>query len=80
MIHGIQAVNLILKKIMLIDLNVEDAFRDCFERELLITTVTEISDLAFSQSLLNSIQETHLSLKKFIIARDDSSRVVNMQS
>jgi hypothetical protein len=70
----------ILKKIMLIDLNVEDAFRDSFERELLITTVTEISDLAFSQSLLNSIQETHLSLKEFIIARDDSSRVVNMQS
>ena len=30
--------------------------------------------------LLNSIQETHLSLKEFIIARDDSSRVVNMQS
>ena len=69
-----------LKKIMLIDLNDEDAFNDSFEREQLIKTVTEISDLEFSESLFNSIQNTHLKLKEFIIARDDSSRVVNMQS
>ena len=70
----------ILKKIMLIDLNDEDTFNDSFEREQLIKTVTEISDLEFSESLFNSIQNTHLKLKEFIIARDDSSRVVNMQS
>jgi hypothetical protein len=70
----------ILKKIMLIDLNDEDVFNDSFEREQLIKTVTEISDLEFSESLFNSIQNTHLKLKEFIIARDDSSRVVNMQS
>jgi hypothetical protein len=69
-----------LKKIMLIDLNDEDAFNDSFDRELLIKTVTEISDMAFSESLFNSIQNTHLKLKEFIVARDDSSRVVNMQS